>query len=140
MQQLSPDEKNFIFQIANSIRYPIVRLELRSSKERSLISTALNHVHLETKQDSMEVVKQRASILQSLCEKGFIEISYKVFITVQSDYAIYDGSDIFLSLHQLVEQGKKNLDYLFDIPYIKRGQVMLTEMGMSYVAQSDLNS
>ena len=135
MQQLSPDEKNFIFQIANSIRYPIVRLELRSSKERSLISTALNHVHL----DSMEVVKQRASILQSLCEKGFIEISYKVFITVQSDYAIYDGSDIFLSLHQLVEQGKKNPDYLFDIPYIKRGQVMLTEMGMSYVAQSDLN-
>ena len=106
MQQLPPDEKNFIFQIANSIRYPIVRLELRSSKERSLISTALNHVHLETKQDSMEVVKQRASILQSLCEKGFIEISYKVFITVQSDYAIYDGSDIFLSLHQLVEQGK----------------------------------
>ena len=100
MQQLSPDEKNFIFQIANSTRYPIVRLELRSSKDRSLISTALNHVHLETKQDSMKVVKQRASILQSLCEKGFIEISYKVFITVQSDYAIYGGSDIFLLFHQ----------------------------------------
>ena len=49
MKQLSPDEKNFIFQIANRIRYPIVRLELRSSKERSLISTALNHVHLENK-------------------------------------------------------------------------------------------
>ena len=83
MKQLSPDEKNFIFQIANRIRYPIVRLELRSSKERSLISTALNH--------------------------------------------------------QLVEQGKKNPDYLFDIPYIKRGQVMLTEMGKSYVAQDNLN-
>ena len=55
MKQLSPDEKNFIFQIANRIRYPIVRLELRSSKERSLISTALNHVHLETKYDSMEM-------------------------------------------------------------------------------------
>ena len=81
MKQLSPDEKNFIFQIANRIRYPIVRLELRSSKERSLISTALNHVHLETKYDSMEIVKQRASVLQSLCEKGFIKISYKVFIT-----------------------------------------------------------
>ena len=53
MKQLSPDEKNFIFQIANRTRYPIVRLELRSSKERSLISTALNHVHLETKHDSM---------------------------------------------------------------------------------------
>ena len=113
MKQLSPDEKNFIFQIANRIRYPIVRLELRSSKERSLISTALNHVHLK--------------------------ISYKVFITVQSDYAIYEVSDIFLLLHQLVEQGKKNPDYLFDIPYIKRGQVMLTEMGKSYVAQDNLN-
>lgn len=139
MPQLSPDENNLIFQIANSTRYPIVRLELRSSKERSLISTALNHVHLETKHDSMEVVKQRAFILQSLCEKGFIEISYKVFITVQSDYAIYEVSDIFLLLHQLVEQGKKNPDYLFDIPYIKRGQVMLTEMGKSYVAQDNLN-
>ena len=139
MKQLSPDEKNFIFQIANRIRYPIVRLELRSSKERSLISTALNHVHLETKYDSMEIVKQRASVLQSLCEKGFIKLSYKVFITVQSDYAIYEVSDIFLLLHQLVEQGKKNPDYLFDIPYIKRGQVMLTEMGKSYVAQDNLN-
>ena len=29
--------------------------------------------------------------------------------------------------------------YLFDIPYIKRGQVMLTEMGKSYVAQDNLN-
>ena len=139
MKQLSPDEKNFIFQIANRTRYPIVRLELRSSKERSLISTALNHVHLETKHDSMEIVKQRASVLQSLCEKGFIKISYKVFITVQSDYAIYEVSDIFLLLHQLVEQGKKNPDYLFDIPYIKRGQVMLTEMGKSCVAQDNLN-
>ena len=139
MPQLSPDENNLIFQIANSTRYPIVRLELRSSKERSLISTALNHVHLETKHDSMEVVKQRASVLQSLCEKGFIEISYKVFITVQSDYAIYGVSDIFLLLHQLVEQGKKNPDYLFDIPYIKRGQVILTVMGKSYVAQNHLN-
>ena len=139
MPQLSPDENNLIFQIANSTRYPIVRLELRSSKERSLISTALNHVHLETKHDSMEVVKQRASVLQSLCEKGFIEISYKVFITVQSDYAIYGVSDIFLLLHQLVEQGKKNPDYLFDIPYIKRGQVILTDMGKSYVAQNHLN-
>ena len=41
---------------------------------------------------------------------------------------------------ETIEQLKKNPDYLFDIPYIKRGQVMLTEMGMSYVAQSDLNS
>ena len=139
MPQLSPDENNLIFQIANSTRYPIVRLELRSSKERSLISTALNHVHLETKHDSMEVVKQRASVLQSLCEKGFIEISYKVFITVQSDYAIYGVSEIFLLVHQLVEQGKKNPDYLFDIPYIKRGQVILTAMGKSYVAQNHLN-
>ena len=70
-------------------------------------------MHLETKHDSMEIVKQRASVLQSLCEKGFIKISYKVFITVQSDYAIYEVSDIFLLLHQLVEQGKKNPDYLF---------------------------
>ena len=58
---------------------------------------------------------------------------------IQSDYAIYEVSDIFLLLHQLVEQGKKNPDYLFDIPYIKRGQVMLTEMGKSYVAQDNLN-
>lgn len=139
MQQLSSDEKNFIFQIADSARYPIVRLELRSSKERSLISTALNHVRLETKHDSMEVVKQRAAILQSLYENGYIEICYKVFITVQSDYTIYSTSDIFFLLHQLVEEGKKNPDYLFDIPYIKRGQVMLTEKGRHYVEQCRLN-
>lgn len=139
MQQLTPDEKNLFFQIANSTRYPVIRLELRSSKERSFISTALNHVHLETKHDSMEVVKQRAAILQSLCDKGLIEISYKVFITIKSDYEIYDVSDIFVLLNQLVEEGKKNPDYLFDIPYIKRGQVMLTETGKFYMHKSNLN-
>ena len=87
----------------------------------------------------MEVVKQRAAILQSLYENGYIEICYNVFITVQSDYTIYSTSDIFFLLHQLVEEGKKNPDYLFDIPYIKRGQVMLTEKGRHYVEQCRLN-
>ena len=59
--------------------------------------------------------------------------------SVQSDYTIYSTSDIFLLLHQLVEEGKKNPDYLFDIPYIKRGQVMLTEKGRLYVEQCRLN-
>ena len=118
------------FKLRIVLRHPIRKTGVKKLKGTFLIiSTALNHVHLETKYDSMEIVKQRASVLQSLCEKGFIKISYKVFITVQSDYAMYEVSDIFLSLHQLVEQGKTNPHYLFDIPYIKPGQVMLTENG-----------
>lgn len=49
MQQLSSDEKNFIFQIADSARYPIVRLELRSSKERSFNINSIESCTLRDK-------------------------------------------------------------------------------------------
>ena len=126
---LTNNEKALLLQIAQNSRCPIVRLELRNSQERSLISTALNHVYLQTPADTMEQVKQRSAVLQTLCDKGLIAFDYKVFITIKSDYTIYYESDIFALLTQLVEEGKQKPDYLFDIPYIKRGKIVLTDLG-----------
>ena len=52
--QVSAEEKELLKRIGQAPRFPIVRFELRSSRERSLISTALNHVYLERETDSME--------------------------------------------------------------------------------------
>lgn len=131
--ELTTDEKTLLTKIAQSQRFPIVRLELRKSGETSFISTALNHVYLETTADTMEQVKKRSGIFQMLEDKGLIHIDYKVFVTVKSDYIVYDHSDIFALLEQLVEQGKQRPEFLFDIPYIKRGKIVLTDQGKQII-------
>lgn len=123
------EEQVLLRQIVESPRFPIARFELRSSRDRALISTALNHVYLQTEQDTMEQVKKRGTILQSLYDKNFINLDYRIFITVKSDYERYEKSDIFALLSRLVEQGKQQPDYLFDIAYIKRGRAVITDLG-----------
>lgn len=131
--QVSAEEKELLKRIGQAPRFPIVRFELRSSRERSLISTALNHVYLEREIDSMEQVKQRAKQLENLEAQGLICLNYKIFITVKSDYRVYERSSIFNLLSDMVMEGKHRPGFLFDIPYIKRGMATLTDAGREWL-------
>ena len=126
---LSLQEKTLLREIADTKRYTVVRLELRSTKEDSLRSTALAHVHMQHPEESMEEVKATGALIASLESKGLVRTDYERFATLASDYAVYADSLVFRQLCQLVEEGKKRQGFLFDTPYIKRGQVFLTPAG-----------
>lgn len=127
--QLSTDEIRFLRRVSVMPRFPLVRYELRSSRERSLSSIALNHVFLKRPTDTMEQVKERAAVIQGLEEKGLVSLDYHLFVTVRSDYRVYEESRIFSELCDLVMEAKYRPGYLFDTAYVKRGMATLTPAG-----------
>ena len=126
---ISKEEKQALQIIQNSKRFPIVRFELHSTKEKELVSTALNYVRITDAQDSMETVKARAAVLQSLQEKKLIKINYSMKAWVASDYKIYYASKLYEMLCHMVMEGQNNPKFLYDMPYMKRGMVTLTKAG-----------
>ena len=92
-------------------------------KNRSCAPPALNHVVITDPEDSMEIVKARSAVLESLRKKGLIRISYSLPAYVQSDYNIYYRSKLYeLLCHTVLEaQGKPG--FLFNLPAMRFGQV-----------------
>ena len=134
-QEITTAEESLLREIDGRRRYPVVCFELRSSQEPALRSVALRNVHMETGRETMEEVKTRAALLQSLEEKGYIRLRYGLFVTVASDYAIYPASSLFAMLRELVEEGKQREGFLFDAAGINRGRAELTEAGRAILIE-----
>lgn len=108
---------------------PIVRFELRSSREKEWLSIALNHVWMTDREDSMETVKIRAAQIRAAEEQGLIRVDFALPVTARSHYAVYLESALYADFCRMVEEGKRRPGYLFDTPYMKRGAVTLTAKG-----------
>lgn len=126
---LTEEEKKMLVSIRNAKRFPIVRLELHNSDEEELVNTALNYVRITEPDDSMEVVKARAAVLQSLMEKGLVFIDYTVRIWVSGDYDVYYRSKIYELLCHTVMESAKLPGAVFNLPYMRKGYASLTLKG-----------
>ena len=102
---------------------------LRSSKDRELCSVALDAVHLQDAGEQIEPVKERATLLKSLEQKGMIVLYYGLTTYVKNDYQIFHDSAVFHQLQELAAEGGKREDYLFDRAFLKKGQAVLTVKG-----------
>lgn len=127
--QVTKEEMEILQEIKAVRRYPVCRFELRSSQEDELVSTALDTVHLTDENETMESVKARGELLRSLEEKGLIMLVYQLKTFVKSDYQPYHNSAIYHQLQQLVQEGGKREDYLFDYAFVKKGMAVLTVKG-----------
>ncbi len=133
---LSPKERTLLESIAAAKRYPVVRFELRSSRERELCSTALNNVRLEAADEPMETVKTRGETLARLADAGLIRLDFGPAVTVASDYAVYGRSAIYALLCEMVEEGRSRPGFLFDTPHIRRGRAVLTAGGRRFLEET----
>lgn len=52
-----------------------------------------------------------------------------IILLIQFHYTIYFNSNIFALLTQLVEKNKQKPDFLYNIPDIKRGRIIVTDLG-----------
>ena len=96
-------EKELLLAVRDCNRFPIGRFELHSTKESSLVSTALDNVVIERSDDSMEQVKTIGSALASLEEKGLVFLDYDLKSRVVSDYDAIANSDLFAQFCQMAE-------------------------------------
>lgn len=128
---LSNNQLQLLNRIAACKRFPVARLELRSTKDSSLRSVALDNVILSDKNDSMDMVKELGTTLAQLEEMELVQIDFALKVAVSSDYTIFRESDIYAQLCELAEQAKGREGFLFDTPAIKKGLVRLTAKGQS---------
>lgn len=126
---MTEEEQKLLRSIGAVRRYPVCRFELRSSKDRELCSVALDAVHLQDAGEQIEPVKERATLLKSLEQKGLIVLYYGLSAYVKSDYQIFHDSAVFYQLQELAVEGGKREDYLFDHAFLKKGQAVLTVKG-----------
>lgn len=126
---ITAQERELLREIRGSRRYPVTRFELRSTREPSLRSTALDNVHLRDPGEGMEEVKARAALLRSLEEKGLIVLNFELISYVKSDYQPYHDSALFTLLSRTVEEGRGREGFLFDYPFLKKGLAALTLRG-----------
>jgi len=127
---LTEDEKSILLDIDREKRYPIVRLELHSSENEEVVSTALNYVRITNPEDSMETVKARSAALKSLMEKGLVFIDYTVRVWVSGDYDVYYKSKIYELLCHTVMESAKQPGAVFNLPYMRKGYATLTLKGV----------
>ena len=86
-------------------------------------------MHLQDAGEQIEPVKERATLLKSLEQKGLIVLYYGLTTYVKSDYQIFHDSAVFHQLQELAAEGGKREDYLFDRAFLKKGQAVLTVKG-----------
>jgi hypothetical protein len=130
------EQQILILQVMNNAkRFPIVRLELHSSKEEELVNTALNYVWITDEDDSMEEVKERGEAIKSLMEQGLVFIDYTIRVWVAGDYDIYYKSKIYELLCHTVMESAKQPNTLFDTPYLRKGYAQLTRKGEKIARQ-----
>ena len=125
---LSAEEAAFVKTLSASSIFEVVRFVIRSSKSAHFESIALAPVHLKSENDSMEDVKEIAATLQYLQEQGVIDIDYNMLVE-NSDYVMYQNSDIYTYFLETVEESKAQPNFIFDIPHMERGRITLTDLG-----------
>ncbi len=127
--ELTPREKQMLLELRQSRRYPVARLELHSSREEELVSTALDFVRITESEDSMELVKQRGEALKGLVEKGLAWVDFESRVWVCGDHTVYYRSQIYQLLCQTAMEAQALPDCLFDIPALRKGYMGVTGKG-----------
>lgn len=133
---ISDEEAEFLMQLAQTPFLPLARFLLKSSKSEHLESVALAPVYINNKCDSMECVKIRSAVLESLASQGLITLDYNEPLT-NGNYQDYLESELYIYFIQTVEQGKGKEGFLFDIPDIEVGSIALTALGRAAIRQID---
>lgn len=136
--KLTANQRALIADIKDRKRYTVVRFELHNSRERDLISTALNFVHIDDIHDTMEIVKERSALIREMSKDGLIQVCFHLPISARSDFQVYYDSDLFAQLCNLVKEGQSKPDYLFDTAGMKRGVLTVTSKGRrAFLAKED---
>jgi len=128
LRTLTAEEMVFLARLAGTFALEVASFGMKSSKSSHIAAIALAPVHLSDRQEGMAEVKKTAAMLQALCDCGVIDIDYDRPVP-GSDYSLYKGSAVYASLVSLIAEGKGREGFLFDLPHMDCGSIVLTELG-----------
>ena len=134
--ELTAAEADVLRRFAQIPFQPLARFLMVSSTEDDLESVGLSAVHLDRADEPLEQVRETASLLRQLEEKGLITLDYDIPLNGY-DYAIYRTSSAYQLFVRTVQDGARREGFLFDTPELELGSMALTALGRSVVEQLD---
>ena len=126
--ELTNEEKEFLLMLAKTPFLPIVSFVAKSSKSTDLENIMLSPVYIENSDDSLEIIKERANILNNLEEKGAISVDCDIKIN-NANYDIYKDSKAYSYFSEMISESKNNSAFIFDIPCMELGSIALSGIG-----------
>jgi Adenylosuccinate lyase len=119
-----------LLQALLEIKYiPVSRFVMSSSRTDSVRFTALEHVYLESKSDSMEMVKILSARLGEMERRKLVVIDYDTPLPGYS-YKTHRDSDVFRYFDDTVKEGSKRPGFLCDTAEIEYGRVAISPLGL----------
>jgi hypothetical protein len=125
---LNKAELMMLLDLAQYIYLPISRFIISSSTEEASF-VALAPASVNSRDDSLETVKERAGILISLEKKGLISLDYDIPIEGY-DYDLHISSAAYLYFEETVREGKEKPNFICDTANIEKGSAAITELGI----------
>lgn len=129
---LTEREKAILRELAQMAFLPVARFLLKSSRSEHLQAVAMAPVYIGEGADTLASVRDAAEALDSLCAQGLLTIDYELALS-QFDEAVYRDSPAYAEFSQIVSEGAKNPDFLFDVASIDFGSAALTLTGQETI-------
>ncbi len=131
---LTEHERDFLARLAQAPFLPVACFRLKSSHTPHAHLVALAPVFLDSREDSMESVKQTGAVLTSLETYGLITIDYDEPLQ-NADEGLFRQSKLFAYFEETVRAGSRVPGFLFDVAALEVGSLALTGRGQDVVDQ-----
>lgn len=119
---LTGPQADFMHHLEHHHFLPVARLLVESSREEDFSSVALAPVYLRAAEEEMSSIRETASLLLELEEKGLLTLDYDYPLDGY-DYTEYKNSAIYAYFCETIEEGKVRPGFLGDIPYLELGSI-----------------
>jgi len=125
---INSKEISFMLELVKHSYLPVSRFIMSSSIETEARIVSLEPVFINDIDDNMETVKEIGKVLSELEKKGVISLDYDIPLQGY-EYTQFKESALFSYFQDTVNEGKRNLSFLFDTAEIELGSIALTEFG-----------
>jgi hypothetical protein len=122
------EELELLLELKEYNYLPISEFVMCSSENDHVRFSGLAPVYIKKMNDSMEVVREKRTVLKQLEEKGLISLDYDIPLQGY-DYSMHTESELYKYFIETVEAGKNNSDFICDKAEIEFGSAALTLLG-----------
>ncbi|MBO5274762.1 MAG: hypothetical protein J6I45_09125 [Clostridia bacterium] len=131
---LTEEEAALLRLFASSPYLPAARFVMKSSKTSHARNIALAPVFLLSPEDDVKTASHTAELLNSLADKGLIEIDYQTPLDNADEHEIKD-SPLYAYFVDTVREGAEKFNSVFDIAALELGSMGLTAIGRRAITQ-----
>ncbi|MEG0691850.1 MAG: hypothetical protein RR444_02085 [Oscillospiraceae bacterium] len=100
----------------------VASFRLKSTKDDCIEAIALPYVLIKSKDDRMETVQNRSSIISELVEEKLVEVNFELEVN-PAEYEVVYQSKFYHTFCDMVAEGGQKPNFIFDTPNVLEGVI-----------------